>query len=207
MSKYADSLYGTAAYGPESEASGPDEAYVDLMSYLPDYYRNSNTVVELQTAFGYSAGELAGGLPDLINQCFVSSATWGLELLEQVFGLTTDKTKSYAIRREILKAKMRGAGTTTISMIQNMAVAFSGGEVNILEYPEEYIFVVQFVGIKGIPQNMTGLINAIEEIKPAHLAYRFKYTYTTWGALDGMTWGNANSGQITWATLKIYEGE
>jgi hypothetical protein len=52
---------------------------------------------------------------------------------------------------------------------------------------------------------MAGLINAIEEIKPAHLAYSFKYTYTTWGALDGLTWGAAN--QKSWGELKIYEGE
>ena len=46
---------------------------------------------------------------------------------------------------------------------------------------------------------------AIDEIKPAHLAYSFKYTYTTWGALKSMTWGTAK--QYTWAEIKIYEGD
>ena len=203
MAEYANGLYGTAVYGLSNDDSGSSDAYIDLMKYLPDYYQNNATVIELQTALGYSIGDLSINLQDMLEQCFVSSATWGLDRWEQVFGLTTDKTKSYARRREIIKAKMRSAGTTTKVMIQNVAIAFSGGEVNVLEYPEEYRFVVQFVGVKGIPPNMTGLIGAIEEIKPAHLAYSFKYTYTTWAMISTLTWSSAAA--KTWEELKIYE--
>ena len=89
-------------------------------------------------------------------------------------------------------------------MIKSVAIAFSGGEVDVQEYTNEYRFVVQFIGIRGIPQNMPGLISAIEEIKPAHLMYSFKYTYTAWQQIN-MTWQQAKT--KTWGDLRIYEGE
>ena len=180
---YGAFVYGNGFYGD----SDSDMPYVDLMSYLPEYYRNSNTVVALQKAFGYSAGELAVSFPDLINQCFVSSATWGLELLEKIYGLKTDQTKSSDLRREIITAKMRGAGTTTTMMIQNVAESFSNGEVTIVEYNDESLFEVKFTGTFGIPPNMDGLTSAIEEIKPAHLAYSYVFIFNTNQRLSAFT--------------------
>ena len=86
-------------------------------------------------------------------------------------------------------------------MMKNVAQAFSGGEVDILENFSDYSFIVQFIGIKGIPKNMQGLIDMIETIKPAHLGYSFKYTYTVWNFLSKLTWQNNK----TWDDLKIYE--
>ena len=46
---------------------------------------------------------------------------------------------------------------------------------------------------------------AIDNIKPAHMLYEFKYTYTTWSYLDSknLTWKNAES--LPWDQLEIYE--
>lgn len=202
---YGDSLYGQVVYGNDDTGEiNPDEHFIDLMQYLPDYYQGVKEVIELQTILGYSAGALSYGRQDTFAQCFIATATWGLERWEKLYGLKTDKSKSFESRREILRAKLRGASTTTKEMIKNVAIAFSGGEVAIQEYPQEYRFVVQFIGTKGIPQNMSGLINAIDEIKPAHLAFGFKYTYTVWQQIS-MTWQEASL--KTWGDLRIYEGE
>ncbi|WMJ90618.1 YmfQ family protein [Anaerocolumna sp. MB42-C2] len=203
--QYGNDLYGQAIYGntPKDE-SGSQDHFVDLMPYLPDFYQNIKEIKDLQTVLGYEVGGAIYNVQNILEQCFITTATWGLERWEKVFGLQTDKSKSYERRREILMAKLRGSGTTTKEMIKNVAMAFSGGEVNIIEYPADYQFVVQFVGVKGIPQNMSGLINALEEIKPAHLTYRFKYTYTVWNQLK-MTWGDNR--EKSWGELRIYEGE
>ncbi|GAD14194.1 hypothetical protein GBL_2411 [Geobacillus kaustophilus GBlys] len=88
-------------------------------------------------------------------------------------------------------------------MIQNAAAAFSGGEVEVIEYPSEYRFEVKFIGVKGIPPNMAGFIDMLEQIKPAHLAYSFKYTYTVWDAVKSLTWAQVNT--KTWNELKVYD--
>lgn len=203
--QYGNHLYGQAGYGgTETDDSSSKENYIDLMVFLPDFYQDMKEMKELQTVLGYEAGDTVYNTKDILNQCFITTATWGLDRWEKVFGLQTDRSKSYERRREILLAKIRGSGTTTKEMLKNVAIAFSGGEVAIHEYPEEYRFEVQFIGVKGIPQNMAGLIAALDEIKPAHLAYSFKYTYTVWEQL-ALTWDSAK--QKTWEDLRIYEGE
>jgi len=140
----------------------------------------------------------------VLDQYFVSTATWGLDLWETELGMSVDPTKPVQSRREQINAKLRGTGTTTRQMLIDTAAAFSGGEVDVIEYPAEYRFVVKFVGILGIPPNMSGFIQMLEQIKPAHLTYSFEYTYTTWANLLSLTWGGAAS--KTWNQLRTYGG-
>lgn len=102
----------------------------------------------------------------------------------------------------MIKAKLRGNGTTTPEMIQRTASAFSGGVVEVKEVPEEYRFEIHFVSTLGIPPNMAGLIQIIEEIKPAHLAYEFVFSYTWWDSVKALTWESAHS--KTWNELRTY---
>ncbi len=202
---YGNSLYGQMRYGSSRSDTEPEEVSIDLMAYLPEYYQNNDTMNELQAVLGHGAGTLVYNASNALDQCFISSATEELDRWEKVFGIDTDQSKSYARRREILRAKLRGSGTTTRDMIKNVAIAFSGGEVNVIEYPSEYRFVVQFIGVLGIPENMAGLIQSIESVKPAHITYSFKYTFTVWSMLSGLTW--AQVADKTWGELRIYEGE
>ncbi|GAA0717265.1 hypothetical protein GCM10008905_02740 [Clostridium malenominatum] len=77
--------------------------------------------------------------------------------------------------------------------------------MQILEHPESYSFTVKFIGTKGIPRNLAAFKDMLDNIKPAHLSYDFKYTYTLWEHLKekGLTW--ESSKQKTWNDLKIYE--
>ena len=57
----------------------------------------------------------------------------------------------------------------------------------MLEDPARYHFDIRFVGSRGIPPNMDDLTAALEEIKPAHLAYTFVFLYRTYGELEEHT--------------------
>lgn len=204
---YGANKYGEYKYGEESISDSDIELYTpDLMSFLPWYYQGNSTIIELQNSMSKPLGQLLYLIEDLIyNQLFINSATWMLSMYEDKLALKRNAGLSYEERREIIKAKLRGRGTTTKQMIKETAEAFSGGEVDVIEYPEEYKFVVKFIGVKGIPRNMQGFIDMLEAIKPAHLAYEFKYTYTVWNHLTDLTWGQANA--MTWDELRVYEGE
>ncbi|MGO4498797.1 putative phage tail protein [Paenibacillus sp. 2RAB27] len=203
---FSDSLYGANQYGVnETDTAQTNDENPDLMKYLPAYYHEILDMRCIQESLSADIGKLNIDIRLCIDQFFIDTATWGLDFWERVFGISTDRTKSYEPRREVIKAKIRGAGTTTKEMIRTTAMAFSGGEVNVIDYPTEYRFEVQFVGVKGIPQNMAGFIAMLEEIKPAHLTYSFKYTYTTWDNLKILTWQQVHS--KTWNQLKVYEGE
>jgi hypothetical protein len=188
----------------ETFTDTPDIEPTDLMKYLPDYYQTIDHMQKLQGTLGEELGNLSYLTDDILHQFFVSTATWGLSHWESELGMTIDPAKPVERRREQIMAKLRGAGTTTKQMIQNAAIAFSGGEVDVIEYPAEYRFVVKFVGVKGIPPNMPGFIQMLEQIKPAHLAYSFEYTYSTWDMVSDLNWSEA--GMKTWDELKTYEG-
>ena len=86
-------------------------------------------------------------------------------------------------------------------MIENAAKSYSNGEVQVIENAADYSFKVKFVGTKGIPANIADLTLTINEIKPAHLAFTFEYTYNTWNDIAGMTWGGASA--YTWEQLRV----
>ena len=71
----------------------------------------------------------------------------------------------------------------------------------MIEYPNEYRFVVKFVGVKGVPANMKDLTSAIEEVKPAHIAFTFEYTYNYWDNLKAYTWSALSI--HTWDKVKV----
>lgn len=203
---YGSSLYGTIGYSNSSYSSDDiNKRSPDLMAYMPDYYHNSRVVINELNSQSYEVGKLLVTLDDIEKQLYINTATWGLEIYEKIYGIETNLNASYEDRREVIKAKMRGQGTITKAMIKNTAEAFSGGEVEIIEHPEDYYFIVKFVGVKGIPRNMSAFINMLEDIKPAHLDYELQYSYTVWNTVkaENVTWSNAKIN--TWDQLKTYE--
>lgn len=152
---------------------------MNFMKQLPSFYYGSTQVRNIQAAIGIEAEELRAAISDLLDQVFISSATWGLRNWEIYLGLDTNPEESYENRRSRIMSRLRGQGTTTKEMLKNVCQSFSGGEVEIIERYSEYAFVIKFVGTLGRPANLGYLAGAIEEIKPAHLGYSFEFTYNT----------------------------
>lgn len=200
---YGQTLYGVILFGADRQEHSSPSKSVDLFQYLPDYYRGIREFQELMSTEGKEIGQLWSEIDNLPNQFSVETATWGLSFWESELGLTIDPTKPIEWRRERIRAKLRGAGTTTKQMIKIAAAAFSGGEVDVIEYPAEHRFEIKFIGVKGIPPNMAGFVDMLEQIKPAHLAYSFKYTYTVWDAVKSLTWTQVST--KTWNELKVYD--
>ncbi|WP_129600490.1 YmfQ family protein [Anaerophilus nitritogenes] len=203
---YSTKQYGQIIYGEEDTFIQDDieSSLPDLMKYLPRYYQESKTMKELQNSIGKEFGVFNYYIKDVEKQFFIDTATWGLAIYEKELGIPTNVNLSLEERREIIKAKWRGSGTTTKQMIKNTAEAFSGGEVDVIEYPEEGYFVIKFIGVKGIPRNMESFKEMLETIKPAHLAYEFKYILVVWQMLKNWntTWKIGST--MTWNELRQY---
>lgn len=174
---------------------------MDLMTLLPEYYKGNKTMEELQGILSAGINNLASKLDTTIDECFVNTAVALLSRYEKIYGIQVDVSKSNEFRRERIKAKIRGTGTVTKRMIENVAKSYRNGEVEVIENVADYSFKVKFVGTKGIPSNMADLTLTINEIKPAHLAFSFEYTYNTWNDVAGMTWSEASA--YTWEQLRV----
>lgn len=201
---YGKSIYGRAQYarGP-TPGSGLDESYIDISRYVPQFVADFREMGAVYRTEGYELGTLQNTLRDQADQCFVKTATWGLLLWEKEYGIKTNLSLSYEQRREIILAKMRGQGTTTVEMIRNVAIAFSGGEVEVIEDNPHYHFTVRFVGLYGIPRNMQAFISMLEEIKPAHLGYSFEYRFVIWNELRPYDWDEMKP--YTWDGIRVKE--
>lgn len=173
---------------------------MDLMEYLPDYYKGNETMESLQGILSSQINKLAQSMEETIDQCFIDTATHLLSRYEKIYGLDVDVSKSHEFRRERIRAKVRGIGTVTKQMIAEVARSYSNGEVEVIEDNANSSFIVKFVGTKGIPANMADLTLTIEEIKPAHLSFTFEYTFNTWNDISCMTWEEA--GSLTWNELR-----
>lgn len=144
-----------------------------LIELLPDYYQRSAETADLQNAIGVETEKARAAANDLLAQLNVDTATWGLNLWENAYGLQAQVSESLDIRRRRIKSKMRAIGTTTVEKIRSTAQSFSDsdGIVEVIEHNPEYRFEIRYIETLGLPPDMKELTAAIEEIKPAHLAY------------------------------------
>ena len=160
---------------------------MDFMNLLPDYYDHNLTMQTIQRIISLEAEALDEGLKNTVRQCFISTATDLLARYEVIFGLEVNCEKPVSYRRERILAKAVGNGTTTKSMIREVAAAYSNGEVEIMEDNANHKIVVRFVGTIGIPGNMNDLKATLEEIKPAHLELVYEYIYNTHDTFNNIT--------------------
>jgi hypothetical protein len=158
-----------------------------LKSYVPDFILQSAIFQEIYNVQGGELDSLNNAVNDILNQCFIDSATWGLNYWESFAGIITDETKPYEYRRSVVKSKVRGYGTVNIGLIESVAESYANGQVQITEHNDLYSFDVKFISTVGQPPNLSDLQNAIEIIKPAHLAVTYTFIYNTYQILHGFT--------------------
>lgn len=160
---------------------------MELIKLLPDYYENNETMKTLQSIISEQTDGLDTGMYKTIDNCFVGSASDTLARYERLLGLVPDVAKSDRYRQELIKAKISGAGTTTASLIQNIAESFTNAAVNIVENFHAYTITIRFTGTSGIPGNMADIKQMIEEAVPAHLKVLYEYIFNTYGAVGTFT--------------------
>lgn len=127
----------------------------------------------------------------------------GIQKFEEFLGIPMDSEKPIDQRKSVIIGRLRGNATVTKDLIKSVAESYDKGIVEVIEYFDQYSFVVKFVDTRGVPPNIEDLKAAIEEIKPAHLAVKYEYKYTIWGELKATIWGLIQNG--SWDQLRTRE--
>lgn len=157
-----------------------------MLSYLPDYYATSRVIKADMDAKGAEVDSLFAAMDETLNQFFVKTATWGLGRWESELGIRTELGKPIEQRRALVESRLRGAGSFTGRLVKNVAESYNGGKVNVTFQPAKYSFAIQFVDTIGIPPNLDDLKAVIEEIKPAHMAVEYEFSYMLIRDLHGV---------------------
>ena len=142
---------------------------MNLVDLLP-YRLQSDPAVDFENAIQPEADKLEEAFWAMTENIVVDTATDWLPNWEWAYGLTG--TGTIEARRAAVKAKMRGADTTTEELIRSVARAYSDGEPDlIVDNPKYSFYIYLYSDVGDTPEDLDNLRRVIEEIKPAHLAF------------------------------------
>lgn len=113
-------------------------------------------------------------MSELDDQLSIDTATWALELYELELGIKTDTNKPLNERRAVIKSRWRGTGKLDNKVIEEVIDSFTNGDVSV---DFDGNIIINFNGLYGIPGNMEDVFQAVEEVKPAHLAVVYEYMF------------------------------
>ena len=176
-----------------------------MLKKLPTYYQKSKVIRELFKSIELEFKSLSEETVLTENQFFVILSDRDIAKHEQDVGLVPDTAADLNTRRGRVMSKLRGTGTVTKTMMKNVAASFVNGDIEIIEYPSRYCFAVKFTSRTGIPYNIEDIKAMVEELKPAHLAVEYIFTYRLWqDVLDTLSnWTTVKS--YTWEQLLVFE--
>jgi hypothetical protein len=172
--------------------------------YLPRYYGDSKIVGNILDRESEEFTQLNTDIQDVLNQFFIDTATWGLANWERVCGIPTDEAKPFDQRRSVIKSKLRGIGTVTVSLVKSVAEAYYANAVEVAEDNANYQVGITFVGKRGVPSNLSDIESSLRSIIPAHLGIDYVFTFLPWDELDGAlkTWDSIETDAFTWDGLE-----
>ena len=155
-----------------------------LIQELPAHYQGSPQDAELQRVLSLLAERAEADMDFTFRQLFPSTASgWGLALWESAFGIHPEAGQSEAQRRERVLAKVKGTGVSTPEKLLALAQCFSDFRAELEQFPAEYRFLIWFVGTVNPVAQERMLRAVIDELKPAHLAWKVQYTLILTGGV------------------------
>lgn len=175
-----------------------------MMRYIPNYYYDSFVVGEIIRVDAIELETLNSDIDDVLNQFFVETATWGLNIWEKIAGIPINPPgKTNDQRRSLIISKLRGIGVVNVTLIQNVAQSFTNGEVDVTDDPSTYSIKITFVGTRGQPDNIDGIKAAINAIIPAHIGATYVLTYLSWSELETNNLIFNTEDTYTWDGLEV----
>ena len=152
----------------------------NILRYLPAFVsETSNTFKTIGDSQSAEHDHLKEYMLDVYKQFFISTATWGLILWEKDLFLPIIENDSYENRRLRIWNKLQAKQTSTLQFMTDLLnnyVSTKDGKITELYDTYTLKFEVQ----EGTIDNWTDLLAAINQWKPAHLAYFFN-TYLNLG--------------------------
>lgn len=136
--------------------------------------RKSHVYREIFKAEGEQIDIFYANIADIQKQLLIDTATWGLIFYEKELKIKTDLNKPVDDRRAVIKSKLRGSGKVDHIQIKIVADAYTNGDVFVSFNGH---IVVKFTSLYGIPPNLDDVKNALEDVKPAHLAIDYEFRY------------------------------
>ena len=146
----------------------------NIAAYLPKFLCYDREMAEVLSVESLEHDRQRVLLIEMFRQLFVHSATWGLDRWEEVLGLAHDGGASDGTRRNNILLKLHGKQVSTVEFMRRLVTVYfqEGTNIRIKEQNTQNAF--QIVS-SGVCVDFSGMVDAIETYKPAHLIYNLYF--------------------------------
>jgi hypothetical protein len=208
-----DGAVGKETLAVQIELPWLSQAGRRMMDYLPPYYYPSQIMRSRLDAEGQELDDAFAAVADVLNQCFVRTATWGLPLWEDEFAVPNipapGETEEQALtrRRTNLLAKISGQLTPTMPRIRALVAQFVGNDdFEIVQDHAHYHVTIRLTNPGGVPPYYREMATYLRKLIPAHLGLTIEVNAFIWNELDDQQWDwNELDGlALDWDALEVY---
>lgn len=144
---------------------------IDIAQYLPNFILKDKDINNLLAVESEEHDRQRKILLDILNQFFISTATWGLRYWEEMFQIFSKDTDSYELRRARIYTKLQSKQISTVEFLTQLAKKYfvKDATVEIKEVNEKNLFYL-IANYTALDNDYKSLVDAFEMYKPAHLA-------------------------------------
>ncbi|MBQ8919431.1 MAG: DUF2313 domain-containing protein [Acidaminococcaceae bacterium] len=159
-----------------------------MISTLHKLYRTDRWVNELFKAAGIKLDEIETYLDDIFdNNYFDTCSEKQVQNYEIEAAITARRAQTWEDRRAAIRAKWIGTGKVDLTLLQEVVNSWHNDLVT-LTFESGRIHAM-FNSPVGVPTDLKGLQDALETVKPAHIAIFYTFVYYVWGNWRPVTWG------------------
>nr|DAO06132.1 MAG TPA: tail protein [Caudoviricetes sp.] len=142
-----------------------------MLQSIHKIYRQDPWIQALFQAAGLPLDDVEAQLQSLYDQYFFDTATWGLKIYEKEMAIKSSLESTYDERRAVLEARWKSSGKVDIYLLQAVANSWRNEGITV-DFIDGKISVT-FTGERGFFDDWSALEEALDNVKPAHLALLF----------------------------------
>lgn len=147
-----------------------------ILKLLHKIYREDEYTNALLNPIENKFNDVLQAIEEAKNTLFFNSLNEeGCKWYEALLDLIPTEKQTLEDRQAQIQAKWQSNLHSDIHLIQQVCDAWKNGEVEA-----DFIngkLQITFVGSYGVPEDLDGLIEAVKNVKPAHLAYHIIFKY------------------------------
>ena len=153
-----------------------------MIERLPYYYRKSKVVKDfydvVQVILDKSSSDI-----DIADKRMFIITTDEFTLHEKDVNLTKSDGLDSETRRARVIARLQASRVLTVEALKELVSLYEKSGADVIELYDKYAFTLDFKNREGVPENITEIIAAIEEVKPAHLRIGLSFIRDTENAV------------------------
>ena len=153
-----------------------------MIERLPYYYRKSKVVKDLYDAVQRILDKTSADIADADKRLFIVT-TDDFDLHEKDVSLTAVPELDAETRRARVISRLQASHVLTVEALKELVALYEKSGVDVNELYDRYAFTLEFANREGVPENITEIISAIEEVKPAHLRIGLGFVRNPAGAV------------------------